>query len=176
MLPLPLLLPLKLLGGVLSKVPWYGWVIAVAVALAAWNRHQARSVRADFEQAKTAAAAERAASAAEARLHEQHREAEKKGAIDAARNQAARDRAALADQRTAARQLRDRLAALEARACGGDPGAGGGSQGAAEARDLSAYLRRRLDEAEEGTIEFADGTARARATCERQYRSLRPPE
>src|SRR5690606_14632383 len=109
MLPLPLLLPLKLLGGVLSKVPWYGWVIAVAVALAAWNRHQARSVRADFEQAKTAAAAERAASAAEARLHEQHREAEKKGAIDAARNQAARDRAALADQRTAARQLRDRL-------------------------------------------------------------------
>ena len=157
-----------------SGVPWYGWALALVLIWGGWHRHQERAVRADFEAAKVASAAERAASAAEAQAATQHREAEKKGAIDEARKSAARARAALLEQQSAAGELRDRLAVLEARACGGDPGAGGGGEGATAARELSAYLRRRLDEAEAGTIEFADGAARARDVCERQYRALKP--
>lgn len=157
-----------------SGIPTWAWVLAAVLAWGGWHRHQERQVRADFEAAKAAAVAERAASAAEAKAATQQREAEKKGAIDEARKAAARARAALLEQQSAAGELRDRLAVLEARACGGDPGAGGGGAGATEARDLSAYLRRRLDEAEARTIEFADGTAIARAVCERQYRALKP--
>lgn len=156
-----------------SGVRWYVWALGLVLLWGGWHRHQERAVRVDFEQAKVAAAAERAASAAEAKAATLRRESEKKGAIDEARNAAARARAALLEQQSAAGQLRDRLAALEARACGGGAGSGTGGPGAAAARDLSAYLRRRLDEAEAGTIEFADGTARARGVCERQYRALK---
>lgn len=159
--------------GLASGVPVWVWALSAALLWGGWHRHQERAVRADFEAAKVAAAAEQAASAAEAKAATQRREAEKKGAIDEARKSAARARAALLEQQSAAGELRDRLAVLEARACGGDPGAGGGGEGATAARDLSAYLRRRLDQAEAGTIEFADGTARAREVCERQYRSLK---
>lgn len=162
------------LAGLASGVPVWVWVLGAALLWGGWHRHQERTVRADFEAAKVAAAAEQAASAAEAEAATLRREAEKKGAIDEARKSAERARAALLEQQSAAGELRDRLAALEARACSGDPGSGGGGEGAAAARELSAYLRRRLDEAEAGTIEFADGAARARDVCERQYRALRP--
>lgn len=160
--------------GMASGIPVWAWALAAVLAWGGWHRHQERQVRADFEAAKAAAEVARAASAAEAKAETAHREAEKKGAIDEARKSAARARAALLEQQSAAGELRDRLAALEARACGGDPGSGGGGHGATEARDLSAYLRRRLDEAAAGTIEFADGAARARDVCERQYRALKP--
>lgn len=160
---------LALAGG----VRWYVWALGLVLLWGGWHRHQERAVKADFEQAKVAAAAERAASAAEAKAATLRRESEKKGAIDEARNAAARARAALLEQQSAAGQLRERLATLEARACGDGSGSGTGGPGAAAARDLSAYLRRRLDEAEAGTIEFADGAARARDVCERQYRALK---
>ena len=69
--------------------------------------------------------------------------------------------------------LPDRLAALDAQRCAGGAAAVEGGASAAAAGDLSAYVRRRLDEAEAGTIEFADGAARARGVCERQYRALK---
>ena len=49
---------------------------------------------------------------------------------------------------------------------------------AAAAGDLSAYVRRRLDEARERTIEFADRAALAGETCELEYDSLKkkPPK
>ena len=169
------MIPAGLLGA-LSGVRWYVWALAVVVPWGLWQRHSARAVTADFETAKVVAAAERAASDAEAKAETARREAEKKGAIDEARKSAARARAALLEQQSAAGELRDRLAVLEARACGVDPGSGGGGEGATAARDLSAYLRRRLDEAEAGTIEFADGAARARDVCERQYRALKPAQ
>lgn len=159
--------------GLASGVRWWVWALIAVLIWGGVNRHAARTERAKFQQAEVAAAAERAASAAEAKAATARREAEKKGAIDEARKSAARARAALLEQQSAAGELRDRLAVLEARACGGDPGAGGGGDGATAARDLSAYLRRRLDEAEAGTIEFADGAARARNVCERQYRALK---
>lgn len=162
------------LAGLASGMPIWVWALGAVLLWGGWHRHQERAVRADFEASKVAAEASRAASAAEAKAQTARREAEKKGAIDEARKAAARARAALLEQQSAAGELRDRLAALEARACGGDPGAGGGGPGATEARDLSAYLRRRLDEAEARTIEFADGTAIARDVCERQYRALKP--
>lgn len=160
--------------GLASGVPAWVWALAAALIWGGFNRHAARSERVKFQEAEVAAAVAQAASAAEAKAETARREAEKKGAIDEARKSAARARAALLEQQSAAGELRDRLAVLEARACGGDPGSGGGGAGAAEARDLSAYLRRRLDEAEARTIEFADGSARARDVCERQYRALKP--
>jgi len=160
--------------GLASGVSWWVWAFAAAVIWGGFNRHAALSERSKFRDAEVAAAAAQAASAAEAKAATARREAEKKGAIDEARKSAARARAALLEQQSAAGELRDRLAALEARACSGDPGSGPGSAGAVAARDLSAYLRRRLDEAEAATIEFADGAARARDVCERQYRALKP--
>lgn len=160
--------------GLASGVRWWVWALIAVLIWGGVNRHAARTERAKFQQAEVAAAAERAASAAEAKAATARRESEKNGAIDEARKSAARARAALLEQQSAAGELRDRLAVLEARACGGDPGAGGGGEGATAARELSAYLRRRLDEAEAGTIEFADGAARARDVCERQYRALKP--
>ncbi len=162
---------LSMLGG----VRWYVWALAVIVPWGLWQRHSARAVTAEFETAKTVAAAERAASDAEAKAERARREAEKKGAIDEARRKSAAAAAALVVERAAAERLRDRLGALEARACGRDPGAPAGSASAVEAGDLLAYVRGRVEEARRRTVEYADGAAVAGATCERIFDSLKKP-
>lgn len=163
-----------LLGG----VRWYVWVIAVVVAWGAWNRHQFRSEQTDFNNAKIAAAAERAASAAEVAAENARRAREKQEITDAANQKAARLEAALRDRTGTADKLRARLAALDAERCSGGAAAVEGSASAAAAGDLSAYVRRRLDEARERTIEFADRAALAGETCELEYDSLKkkPPK
>lgn len=174
MVPLPLLVPLKLIGGALGKVPWYGWVIAVSLALAAWNRHQARSVRAEFDQAKVAAAAERAASAAEATAESSRRRRVQQEAVDAANLKSTQLERSLAASADAGQRLRQRLAALDAQRCAGDTAAGSGGQAASAAADLRAELSRRLDEAADGVARFAERAAIAGDTCERSYDALTP--
>lgn len=174
MLPLPLLVPLKLIGGALGKVPWYCWVIAVSLALAAWNRHQARSVRADFDNAKVAAAQERAASAAEAATETARRLRVQMEVVDAANIKAAALQRSLAASADAGRRLRDELAAQQARACTGDPSVAGSREAAAAAADLHADVSRRLEEATDGVAEFAEKSAIASEACFGAYGALKP--
>ena len=168
------MIPTGLLGA-LSGVRWYVWALAVVVPWGLWQRHSARAVTADFETAKTVAAAARAASDAQAKAETARREAEKKGAIDEARRKSAAAAAALIAERASAERLRDRLGALEARACGRDPGAPDGSASAVEAGDLLAYVRGRVEEARRRTVEHADRASIAGETCERFVDSLTKP-
>lgn len=173
-MPIPVLGFLSAARGVLSNVPWYWWAIAVLLAYGLFNRHQFRSVRTDFEQAKTAAAAERAASQAEAQAEHSRRLIVQKEATDAANLKSQRLQTALAASTDAGRELRDKLAALEARSCSGDPVPAGAGQAASSPADLRAYVSRRLDEAAEGIAGFAERAAIAGQLCVESYQALKP--
>lgn len=160
--------------GLLGRVPVWAWVLAVVLAWGAWNRHQARSVRAEFDQAKVAAAAERAASAAEAAAESLRRRRAHQEITDAAHLKSAQLEASLAASADAGQRLRQRLAALDAQRCSGDPAAAGGGQAASAASDLRAELSRRLDQAADGVARFAERAAGAGETCEQSYDALRP--
>lgn len=176
MLPLPLLAPLKLIGGMLAKVPWYAWLIAGALALAAWNRHQARSVRAEFDKAKQAAAAERADSEVRAASEYARRVHVQMEVVDAANLKAAALQRSLAASADAGRRLREELAAQQARFCTGDPAVAGSREAAAAAADLHADVSRRLEEATDGVAEFAERAAIAGEACFGAYGALKPPK
>jgi len=154
------------------------WLLIFVTAWGGWQRFQRGHVQSEFNEAKAAAAAERAASAAEVAAEKARLAREKQEIADAATQKAARLEAALRDRTGTADKLRARLAALDAQRCGGGAAAVEGSASAAAAGDLSAYVRRRLDEAREGTIEFGDRAALAGETCELEYDSLRkkPPK
>lgn len=158
----------------LGRVPLWAWALAVVLAWGAWNRHQARSVRAEFDQAKVAAAAERAASAAEAAAESLRRRRAHQEIIDAAHLKSAQLEASLAASADAGQRLRQRLAALDAQRCAGDPAAAGGGQAASAASDLRAELSRRLDQAADGVARFAERSSIAGSTCEQSYDALRP--
>lgn len=160
-----------LLGG----VKWYVWVIALVMAWGAWNRHQFRSERTEFNNAKVAAAAESAASAAEAARETSRRLFRQQEIVDAANQKTSGLETALRNRTGAVGQLQARLAALEAQRCAGDPATPEGRASAAAAADLSAYVRRRLDEATDGVGEFADRAAIAGEACESAADSLKKP-
>ena len=42
-------------------IPWWAWVLAVALAWGGWQRHKAQSVAAEYQRAQASAAAEREA-------------------------------------------------------------------------------------------------------------------
>lgn len=157
----------------LGRVPLWAWVLAVVLAWGAWNRHQARSVRAEFDQAKVAAAAERAASAAEAAVESSRRRRVQQEAVDAANLKSAQLERSLAASADAGQRLRQRLAALDAQRCAGHPAAASGSPAASAAVDLRSELSRRLDEAADGVARFAERAAIAGEACERAYDALK---
>lgn len=79
--------------------------------------------------------------------------------------------------RAAGERLRVALAAATARAnATGQPAASAvGGAPADPAADLLADVRRRLDEATDGTIGFADAAHLAGSTCERIFDGMTPP-
>ena len=157
----------------LCRVPLWAWALAAVLAWGAWNRHQARSVRAEFDQAKVAAAAERAASAAESAAESLRRRRVHQEITDAAQLKAAQLERSLAASADAGQRLRDRLAALDAQRCAGDPAAAGGGEAASAASDLRADVRRRLDQATDGVARFAERAAGAGQACEQSYDALK---
>lgn len=158
----------------LSKVPAWAWVVAALLAWGAWNGHRAKTIKADFEQAKVAAVAANAASAAEATNETLRRERGQKEALDAKAQELEREAAARAAAVTAGRKLQLRLSALETQACGADPAAAPGGPAASTPADLRAYVQRRLDEAADGIAGYAGGAAAAGRACERSYDALTP--
>jgi len=158
----------------LSRVPIWAWALAAVLAWGSWNRHQARSVRAEFDQAKQVAAAERAASAAEAATESLRRRRVQQEAVDVANVKTAQLERSLAASADAGQRLRARLAALDAQRCAGDPAVASSSAAASAAADLRADVRRRLDEATDGVAGFAERAAGAGETCERAYDALTP--
>jgi hypothetical protein len=163
--------------GLLGRIPVLAWVIAGLTALALWNGHKAKSVRADFETAKVHAAAARAADIASAAVEGARRVTAQQEVLDAQAKELERLSRAHGALLDSGRQLRARLAAVQAERCGADPQASGASQAAAgggDPGDLSALVQRRLDEAAEGIARHAD-TARVRGLgCEGSYDALTP--
>lgn len=112
-----------------------------------------------------------------ARAEEQRRTAAVQKEADEAKSQLAQSRRDEAAARSAGERLRQRLAALAARACsapGGAPAADGGAAAAA-AGNLLADVQRRLDEAADDLARFADAAAIAGRACERSYNALTAP-
>lgn len=167
-------MPLAPIGAALGRVPVWAWALAAVLAWGAWNRHQARSVRVEFEQAKVAAAAERAASEAEAAAESLRRRRVQQEVVDAANLKAAQLERSVAAAADAGQRLRARLAAVQAERCARDPAAAASGTTAGAAADLPADVSRRLDEAADGVARFAEQSAIAGSTCERSYDALRP--
>lgn len=170
------MIPLAPIGAVLSRVPLWAWALAAALAWGGWHRHQARAEREAFEAAKATAAAERAVSEAQAATETARRLRAQQEATDAANLKTAELERSVAAAADAGQRLRTRLAAVEAARCAGDPAAAAGGPAAGASTDLSADVRRRLDEAVRGVARYADAAAIAGAACEQSYRSLKAQE
>lgn len=76
--------------------------------------------------------------------------------------------------RTAGDRLRDQLVAAGACPRSAQPATAAGSAPAGPAPSVLADVQRRLAEAENATIEFADASQRAGHACERSYQAVTP--
>lgn len=159
---------LKLLGG----VPFWAWALAALAAWGGWHRYNAISVKRDFEHEKVAAAAERAASAAEAQAESSRRLKAVQEAADAAQLKAKENRDAADRARRAHDGVLERISALQADSRPADPAVADKCKAAIEASDMLADVLRRADARAGELAAYADAAATAGAACERAYDSL----
>jgi hypothetical protein len=168
-----------------SLIP--GWVKLVILAALAglaiwtWNAYTgslvARGDAAGYARASQEAEARELKAIKEARAEEQRKTAAVQQEVDHAREELAALRGSHDGAVAAGQRLRSQLAAAARRRCPGssEPATAGGSAPADPAADLYADVQRRLEEAENGTIRFADESRIAGRACERAYQALTPP-
>lgn len=147
-------------------IPWWAWVLAVALAWGGWQRHKAQSVAAEYQRAQASAAAEREA-ALQASISETARRlaAQQKVANDA-RAQTIKARASAAAAGDAVQQLRERLA--QSASPGTDnPAPAGRGETAALARVLGICAARY-----QSLAGIADAAIIAGKACESSYDAL----
>jgi len=93
-----------------KAIPWWAWVLAVALAWGGWQRHKAQSVAAEYQRAQASAAAEREAALQSSITETARRLAAQQKVANEARAQTVKARASAAAAGDAVQQLRDRLA------------------------------------------------------------------
>lgn len=147
-------------------IPWWAWVLAVALAWGGWQRHKAQSVAAEYQRAQASAAAEREA-ALQASISETARRlaAQQRIATDA-KAQTAKARASAAAAGDAVQQLRERLA--QSASPGPDnPAPASRGETAALARVLGICAERY-----QSLAGIADAAIVAGKACEQSYDAL----
>lgn len=161
------------------------WLIALAVLVMAliaaglgWQHHNTKLIAKGDKQGYERAWKEMQGRELEAVRRGRAQEAAdtKKATKEAedARQELAATRTALADAERAGSRMRGLIATAtkRSRACPAQAPASGGSPPADTTGDLLAEVQRRLEEAENGTIRFADESHLAGRTCERLYDAM----
>jgi predicted nucleic acid-binding Zn-ribbon protein len=160
-----------------------GWrilhgALLLAGCIFAWERYTDALIEqgdaAGYKRAQAEYTARELQAVKEAR-EEEHRktQAAEKEADEARKNLAAL-RGSYDDAVSAGQRLRAQLAAALAKRSGpADPAPSSGSAPAVSSADLLSDVLRRLEEAENGTIKFADESHLAGTTCSRIYEQMR---
>lgn len=164
------ILLLGLWGRVLAfvkLVPVWVWIVAIALAWGAWQRHTANSVAAEFSKAKETAAAEREQSLQLSIDETNRRLLAQTQVTDEARKQTLLARAQAGAAGAAAERLRNQLAAKPADPTPGNPTSASGSEAAVLAQLLSVCAARYR-----ALAGIADEAIVAGKACESSYQSL----
>lgn len=155
-------------------------VALLAGAIFAWNGYTSSLIERGDKAGYSRAVGEyrdRELEAVKAAREEEHRKtADVQKEADRAKNELAALRGSYAGAVDAGQRLRRQLAAARP-GCTvtAQPAPAGASAPADPAADLYADVQRRLEEAENGTIRFADESHVAGRTCERSYQAVTPP-
>jgi hypothetical protein len=156
----------------LKLIPWWAYAIAIALSWGAWQRHQVKSVAAEYQQAQEKAATERQV-ALEATITETSRRLKAQTEVAKnADNQAVAARAAAARASDAAERVRLRFSAVEAGSRGSDSAAASASKAASAPSVLLRDVFGRCVERVRQLAEYADSARIAGQACESAYGSL----
>lgn len=152
------------------------WVASVAFGYVKGVQHELRA--ADARQAKQLQASLQAqvAAAGAVRAEEHRRQDAVQEIAHELRNQLVAARAADDRNRAAGQRLREQLAGACLAGAAPHPAAAAGSPAADATAGVLALVQRRLAEAEDRTVEFADASRRAGLGCERAFDTMNPKE
>jgi hypothetical protein len=173
----------KLIMGLTDIIPapyrWLALVAAFAVTFAAGSVAGFR-IEQDHRDAKDAKQVQQQLqaqiAATQHTLDNEHRKtAAVQEIVHDVRQQSEHYQADADRNRAAGEQLRSQLAGA---ACArvAQPAAAGGGQAADAAASVLADVQRRLAQAEDRTVEFADASRRAGLACERSYEAVSPQD
>jgi hypothetical protein len=168
---------LLLLRKVAGAVPVWLWVLLAVLLWGGWQRHQAKAAAETYTRAVAQAAADRETQLLADAAETARRLQTQQGAAQHARTQAQKNAADAASARTAAEQLRARLAALQANPGAADSAPADGSPPTGPTAGVLADLLNRCVGRARELAEYADAARTAGQTCETSYDALtaQPP-
>lgn len=157
---------------IFGAVPWWVWLIVVAVAWGGWQRHQAKSAAEKYTKAVTEAAAARETALVADAQETARRLQVQKGITDAAQQKAKALAADVDRARNAEQRLLDKLAAIKADAGAANPTAPGGGQATETTTGMLADMLGKCVRRYRGLAEYADAARDAGQACEASYEAL----